>query len=87
MPLFFSRRHGLGSFAILGAVFLCVTGSEAMYADLGHMGRAPIRIAWFGLVLPALFLNYAGQTALLASHGSTDYPFFALVPESCFIRW
>jgi KUP system potassium uptake protein len=78
----FLTHHGLGSFAILAAVFLSVTGSEAMYADLGHMGRAPIRSAWFGLVLPALFLNYAGQTAMLSGHGgSSDHPFFALVPQ------
>jgi KUP system potassium uptake protein len=78
----FLGHHELGSFAILGAVFLCATGSEAMYADLGHMGRAPIRIAWFSLVLPALFLNYAGQTALLIGPGeSADNPFFALVPQ------
>jgi KUP system potassium uptake protein len=77
----FLAHHGLGSFAILGAVFLCVTGSEAMYADLGHMGRTPIRIAWFALVLPALFLNYAGQAALLSDQGGTGNPFFALVPQ------
>jgi KUP system potassium uptake protein len=77
----FLAHHGLGSFGILGAVFLCATGSEAMYADLGHMGRAPIRFAWFGLVLPALFLNYAGQTAVLSSQGNVDHPFFALVPH------
>lgn len=77
----FLAQHGLGSFAILGAVFLCATGSEAMYADLGHMGRVPIRIAWFGLVLPSLFLNYAGQTAILSGQGNTDHPFFAMVPH------
>lgn len=78
----FLAHHGLGSFAILGAVFLSVTGSEAMYADLGHIGRAPIRITWFSLVLPALFLNYAGQTAILSGQGGgTEHPFFALVPH------
>ena len=78
----FLAHHGIGGFAILGAVFLCVTGSEAMYADLGHIGRAPIRIAWFGLVLPALFLNYAGQTAMLSGQGAgSDHPFFSLVPQ------
>ena len=78
----FLVHHGLGSFGILGAVFLCVTGSEAMYADLGHIGRAPIRIAWFGLVLPALFLNYAGQTAMLSRQsGGSEHPFFSLVPH------
>src|SRR6185437_3743188 len=62
-PIFavaFLGHQGLGSVAVLGAVFLSVTGSEAMYADLGHIGRGPIRIAWFGFVLPALFLSYAG---------------------------
>lgn len=78
----FLAHHGLGSFGILGAVFLCVTGSEAMYADLGHIGRGPIRIAWFGLVLPALFLNYAGQTAMLSGQsGGSEHPFFSLVPH------
>ena len=77
----FLWHHGLGSFGILGAVFLSVTGSEAMYADLGHVGRAPIRWAWFGLVLPALFLSYAGQTAMFVGQGNIDHPFFALVPK------
>jgi K+ potassium transporter len=56
---------GAGGFLLLGGVFLCVTGAEALYADMGHVGARPIRIAWFGLVLPALVLNYAGQTGLL----------------------
>ena len=75
--------HNLGSsLAILGAVFLCVTGAEAMYADMGHLGRAPIRIAWTVVVLPALLLNYAGQTAIvLADPGRSDNPFFALAPN------
>jgi KUP system potassium uptake protein len=67
------------SLAILGAVFLCVTGAEAMYADMGSLGRKPIRIAWAAIVLPALLLNYAGQTALvIASPGGNDNPFFKL---------
>ena len=57
--------HGSAGFLLLGAVFLCATGAEALYADMGHFGRRPIRLAWYGLVLPALLLNYAGQTALL----------------------
>ena len=77
----FLIHHGFGSLAILGAVFLCVTGAEAMYADIGHMGAGPIRIAWFGLVLPALLLNYAGQTALIVAQGDSNTPFFALVPR------
>jgi KUP system potassium uptake protein len=56
---------GAGGFQVLGGVFLCVTGAEALYADMGHVGARPIRLAWFGLVLPALVLNYAGQTGLL----------------------
>jgi KUP system potassium uptake protein len=65
--------------AILGAAFLCVTGAEAMYADMGHFGRTPIRVAWTAIVLPSLVLNYAGQTAVeIASRGSIDNPFFSL---------
>jgi KUP system potassium uptake protein len=56
---------GSGGFLLLGGVFLCVTGAEALYADMGHVGAKPIRIAWYGMVLPALVLNYAGQTGLL----------------------
>jgi KUP system potassium uptake protein len=56
---------GAGGFVVLGGVFLCVTGAEALYADMGHVGARPIRLAWFGLVLPTLVLNYAGQTGLL----------------------
>ena len=67
--------------AILGAVFLCATGAEAMYADMGQFGRAPIRVAWTAIVLPALLLNYAGQTAaVLANSGAGNNPFFSLVP-------
>ena len=74
-------HHAGSSLAILGAVFLCVTGAEAMYADMGHIGRKPIRIAWMAVVLPALLLNYAGQTALLLTNpGGSDSPFFKLVP-------
>jgi KUP system potassium uptake protein len=77
----FLIHNGFASFAILGGVFLCVTGAEAMYADMGHLGRAPIRIAWVAIVLPALLLNYAGQTAVALVHGGgSDNPFFALVP-------
>ena len=77
----FLAHHAASSLAILGAVFLCVTGAEAMYADMGHIGRKPIRIAWSAVVLPALLLNYAGQTALLITiHGGSDSPFFKLVP-------
>ncbi len=67
----------------LGAVFLVLTGSEALYADLGHFGRRPIQAAWFLLVLPALLINYFGQGALVLSNPATiDDPFYRLVPES-----
>jgi KUP system potassium uptake protein len=78
----FFRDHGWHGFAVLGAVFLVVTGGEALYADMGHFGRRPIRLAWFGLVLPALLLNYFGQGALLLSDsGAAQQPFFLLAPE------
>jgi KUP system potassium uptake protein len=77
----FFRANGMHSIAVLGAVFLVVTGGESLYADLGHFGARPIRIAWFTLVLPALLLNYFGQGALLLSNGeSADQPFFMLAP-------
>ena len=66
---------------MLGAVFLAVTGSEALYADLGHFGCKPIRTAWFYLVFPALLINYFGQGALVLAHPETmDNPFYRLVP-------
>jgi KUP system potassium uptake protein len=70
------------SFAILGAAFLAVTGGEAMYADMGHFGRFPIRLAWFAVALPALVLNYFGQAALLVSDPTAiENPFFQLAPD------
>jgi KUP system potassium uptake protein len=70
------------SFAILGAAFLAVTGGEAMYADMGHFGRYPIRLAWFAVALPALVLNYFGQAGLLISDASAiDNPFYQLAPD------
>lgn len=78
----FFAEHRWHGFAVLGAVFLVVTGGEALYADMGHFGRKPIRMAWFGLVLPALLLNYFGQGALLISHpASVEQPFFLLAPS------
>jgi KUP system potassium uptake protein len=72
----------LVSFAVLGATFLVVTGGEAMYADMGHFGRVPIRLAWFAIVLPGLFLNYFGQGALLLSEPqAVDNPFYQLAPD------
>jgi KUP system potassium uptake protein len=72
--------HGYHSLLILGAVMLCVTGAEALYADMGHFGRRPIKLAWFFVVMPALLLNYFGQGALIISQGAKvlHNPFFAL---------
>ena len=78
----FLARNGWRSFVVLGGVFLAVTGGEALYADMGHLGRNPIRASWLGLVLPALLLSYAGQTALLVSDPTrTGNPFFELAPH------
>ena len=85
-----SPHHALGfmwahpgtSFIILGAVVLCVTGAEALYADLGHFGKRPIRLAWFGVAMPALTLNYFGQGALLlAEPEAVKNPFFMMAPD------
>jgi len=76
--LLHNQMHG---FLVLGAVFLVVTGSEALYADMGHFGRRPIRLAWFFIVLPALLLNYFGQGALLLRHPeAAPHPFYSLAP-------
>lgn len=78
----FLLHHGLIGFYTLGAVFLVVTGAEALYADLGHFGRGPIRFAWLVVVLPALTVNYLGQGALvLANPQSVENPFFLLYPD------
>jgi KUP system potassium uptake protein len=78
----FFQAHGLHGFAVLGAVFLVVTGGEALYADMGHFGKRPIRLAWFALVLPALLLNYFGQGALLLLNpAAAEQPFFLLAPS------
>ncbi|MDI1346420.1 MAG: potassium transporter Kup [Pseudolabrys sp.] len=78
----FLLNHGQVGLITLGAVFLVVTGGEALYADLGHFGRKPIQIAWLGLVLPALLINYFGQGAkVLADPGAIENPFYRLVPE------
>jgi KUP system potassium uptake protein len=76
--------HGFTGFLVLGAVFLCATGAEALYADMGHFGPRPIRFAWYGLVLPCLVLNYAGQTAIVADGvaGAGANPFFTLCPSA-----
>jgi KUP system potassium uptake protein len=78
----FMIGHGMIALVTLGAVFLVVTGGEALYADLGHFGRTPIQTAWLGLVLPSLLLNYFGQGALVLAHPETiENPFYRLVPE------
>ncbi|MCP8939122.1 potassium transporter Kup [Alsobacter sp. SYSU M60028] len=78
----FLREHGLAGLVALGAVFLAVTGAEALYADLGHFGRGPIRAAWLAVVFPALVLNYLGQGALLIVRPEAlENPFFRLYPE------
>ena len=70
------------AFAVLGAVFLVVTGAETLYADMGHFGARPVRLAWLALVLPALLLNYFGQGALvLADPSAVDNPFYKMAPE------
>jgi KUP system potassium uptake protein len=78
----FLLHHGLIGLATLGAVFLVVTGAEALYADLGHFGHGPIRMAWLVVVLPALTINYLGQGALvLADPKAIENPFFLLYPD------
>ncbi len=82
MGVEFLKDHGFNGFALMGSVFLAVTGAEALYADMGHFGLRPIRQGWFWLVLPALLLNYLGQGALVLEHGtSIDNPFFELAPD------
>jgi KUP system potassium uptake protein len=87
----FLGAHGFHGFLLLGAVVLCITGGEALYADMGHFGPGPIRLAWYGVVMPALVLNYFGQGALLlescgavvdgeACRAAVASPFYALVP-------
>jgi KUP system potassium uptake protein len=77
---------GSGSFLVLGGVFLCVTGAEALYADMGHFGARPIRLAWSALVFPSLVLNYAGQAALvLQGEPSSGNIFFRLCPSALLI--
>jgi KUP system potassium uptake protein len=77
---FLAHSGGVG-FLVLGGVFLCITGGEALYADMGHFGRGPIQRSWYMIVLPALLLSYAGQTGLLIEKGTiTGNPFFQLAP-------
>jgi len=79
----FFHRHGQIAFVLLGAVVLAVTGAEALYADMGHFGKRPIRLAWFVLVLPALLANYFGQGALILRDPTTAVnPFYLLAPSA-----
>ncbi len=81
--ILFLYHHGEIGLVTLGAVFLCVTGGEALYADLGHFGRKPIQVAWLCLVLPSLVLNYFGQGArVLADPAAIENPFYRLVPDA-----
>lgn len=78
----FLGNHGLASFIALGGVVLALTGAEALYADMGHFGKKPIRLAWFGLVLPCLLLNYFGQGALLLREPTAvSNPFYHMAPD------
>ena len=84
----FLLSHGLIGFVTLGAVFLAVTGAEALYADLGHFGRSPIQTAWLALVLPALALNYLGQASLVLSNpAAIENPFFLIFRSGAFPPW
>jgi KUP system potassium uptake protein len=77
----FTVQHPHLAFIILGAVFLCLTGAEALYADMGHFGSRPIRLAWFALIMPALMLNYLGQGALvIAQPEAVANPFYKMTP-------
>lgn len=78
--------NGMTGFLVLGGVFLCVTGAEALYADMGHFGRGPIRLAWFAIVFPSLILNYTGQAALVLEGAPTDGNiFYRLCPQPLLI--
>jgi KUP system potassium uptake protein len=78
----FLRHSGSSGILVLGGVFLCITGGEALYADMGHFGRASIRRSWYLVVLPALLVSYAGQTAYLMEKGSVSgNPFFQIAPS------
>ena len=78
----FLANHGMVGLVVLGSVFLCVTGAEALYADMGHFGRSPIRWAWMVYVFPMLALNYLGQGAMILGHPETaENPFFLMAPE------
>jgi KUP system potassium uptake protein len=77
----FFLDNGFHGYLVLGSVFLCITGGESLYADLGHFGRRPIRLAWFGIVLPSLLLDYYGQGALLLRDPTVHNVYYQLAPE------
>jgi KUP system potassium uptake protein len=77
----FFLEHKGHAFVVLGSVVLCITGGEALYADMGHFGRGPIKVSWFALVFPALLLNYFGQGAHILERPEATNPFFAMVPS------
>lgn len=78
----FFLKNGIHGMVVLGSVVLCITGCEALYADLGHFGRNAIRLSWLGFVLPALLINYFGQGALLIAHPEMNInPFYKIIPE------
>jgi KUP system potassium uptake protein len=78
----FMANSGRSGFLVLGGVFLCITGGEALYADMGHFGKRPIRASWYFIVLPSLLMSYAGQTAFLIDKGTvTGNPFFQIAPS------
>src|SRR5437667_8016704 len=80
--VYFMLHHGMIGFVTLGAVFLAVTGAEALYADLGHFGKRPIQTAWLFIVLPSLAINYTGQAALvIADPKALENPFFLMFPD------
>jgi KUP system potassium uptake protein len=82
----FLATHGVDGFLLLGSVVLCITGCEALYADMGHYGRTPIRLAWAYVVFPGLLLNYYGQGALYLHEGSkVSHPFYDLVTGTPFL--
>jgi KUP system potassium uptake protein len=84
--LHYLSSHGYASFLVLGGVFLCITGAEALYADMGHFGARPIRFSWSCIVLPSLILNYAGQSAILLEGAETSGNiFYRLCPEPLLI--
>jgi KUP system potassium uptake protein len=82
----FFAQNGFRGFVVLGSVVLCITGGEALYADMGHFGRRPIQIAWYALVMPSLVVNYFGQGAMLTAPGAdvakiAENPFYSMVPS------